>query len=321
MKTMRVSIRREQPGDERGIRETNERAFGTALEARLVDALRGTAGSISLVATLGDAVVGHILFTEVTIEPAAAARVAGLGPMAVRPEYQRSGIGAQLVRTGLDECRRAGFEAIVVLGHPEYYPRFGFVPAATKGLVCEFPAPPEAFMILELEARASRGIPGLVRYRPEFAAFDKDDDTHSGAQTYDFGAAMAHVISFRTARFDTSMETPNPINPIAGQSILNWLREELANAGYRCSHPDAEDWGWYIDVEGHGATYLVGASADAEGEAGDRDWTIQVHKNRSFREKLLGGNRMTTDDPLSALIERLVRADSQHQQVSVDKEE
>ena len=177
---MGVSIRREQPGDERGIRETNERAFGTALEARLIDALRGTAGSISLVATLDEAIVGHILFTEVTIEPAAAARVAGLGPMAVRPEYQRSGIGGQLVRTGLDECRRAGFGAVVVLGHPEYYPRFGFVPAATKELVCEFPAPPEAFMILELDAGALGGTPGLVRYRLEFSALGTDDDTHSG---------------------------------------------------------------------------------------------------------------------------------------------
>lgn len=177
---MRVSIRREQPGDEPGIRNTNERAFGTTLEARLVDALRGNAGSISLVATLDEAIVGHILFTEVTIERPSAARVAGLGPMAVRPEYQRSGIGGQLVRTGLDECRRAGFGAAVVLGHPEYYPRFGFVPAVSKGLACEFPAPPEAFMVLELDAGALREASGLVRYRPEFAAFDDDDDTHSG---------------------------------------------------------------------------------------------------------------------------------------------
>ena len=132
---------------------------------------------------------------------------------------------------------------------------------------------------------------------------------------------MAHVISFRTARFDTSMETADPINPIGGQGVLTWLREELANASYRCTDPDAEDWGWYIDVEGHGAAYLVGASADADAEGMDRDWTIQVHKNRSFREKLLGRNRMPADDPLSALIERLVRADSRHQQVSVDKEE
>lgn len=176
----RLAIRRERPGDERDVGETNERAFGTPVEAGLVDALRETAGAISLVATLNDAIVGHILFTEVTLEPAVIARVAGLGPMAVRPEHQRTGIGEQLVRNGLDQCRRAGFEAVVVLGHPDYYPRFGFVPAATKGLVCEFSAPPEAFMVVELKPGVLNGISGLVRYRPEFsAAVDPGGDGHA----------------------------------------------------------------------------------------------------------------------------------------------
>ena len=130
---------------------------------------------------------------------------------------------------------------------------------------------------------------------------------------------MAHVITFRTARFDVSRERQNPINPIAGESLLRWLREELSKHGYRCGDPDAEDWGWYIDVLGGDASYLVGASADAEGDGPDRDWTIQVHKNRSFKDKLLGGNRMA-DDPLSALIERIVRADPRHELVSIDRE-
>jgi putative acetyltransferase len=89
--------------------------------------------------------------------------------MAVRPDHQRSGIGDQLIRAGLKECRRSGYSAVVVLGHPEYYPRFGFVPAHTFGLTCEFPSPPEAFMALELESAALNGIRGLVRYRPEFS--------------------------------------------------------------------------------------------------------------------------------------------------------
>ena len=162
-------IRLEQPGDADAVRETNEQAFGTETEARLVDRLRDSADCISLVATIGDRVIGHILFTPVSIEPATAVRVAGLAPMAVRPEHQRAGIGSELVRAGLDECRRRGYAAVVLVGHSEFYPRFGFVPGHTKGLECEFPVPPEVFMALELNADALAGVAGLVRYRPEFA--------------------------------------------------------------------------------------------------------------------------------------------------------
>ena len=164
------TVRLEQPGDEPGIREVNEEAFGEPLEARLVDALRGTPDYLSLVATIADRVVGHILFTPIVIEPLVDRRIVGLAPMAVRPGHQRSGIGSQLIRAGLEECRRSGYSAVVVLGHPEYYPRFGFVPAHTFGLSCEFPSPPEAFMALELVDSSLSGLSGLVRYRSEFSA-------------------------------------------------------------------------------------------------------------------------------------------------------
>jgi putative acetyltransferase len=167
---MKVSVRLEEPRDVADVRETNEQAFGAPLEARLVDSLRGSADSISLVATVDDRVIGHILFTPVSIEPPVSVRVAGLAPMSVRPEYQRAGIGGQLVRAGIEECRRRGYSAVVLVGHPAYYPRFGFVPADTKGLECEFPVPREAFMVIELEADALVGVAGVVRYRPEFAA-------------------------------------------------------------------------------------------------------------------------------------------------------
>ena len=167
---MNLSIRLEEPRDAADVSDTNEQAFGTPLEARLVDALRGAPGSLSLVATIEDRVVGHILFTPVTIDPPATVRVAGLAPMSVRPMYQRQGVGSRLVRAGLEGCRQRGYTAVVVVGHPEYYPRFGFVPAHTKGLDCEFPVPPEAFMVVELEERALTGSSGVVRYRPEFAA-------------------------------------------------------------------------------------------------------------------------------------------------------
>jgi putative acetyltransferase len=88
--------------------------------------------------------------------------------MAVLPQYQNRGIGSQLVRDGLRKCRRLNCEAVVVLGHAEYYPRFGFVPASRKGLRCEYPVPDEAFMVTELVEGALEGVRGLVKYHPEF---------------------------------------------------------------------------------------------------------------------------------------------------------
>lgn len=131
---------------------------------------------------------------------------------------------------------------------------------------------------------------------------------------------MAHVISFRTNKFDVSAETPNPINPIAGQSVLRWLRAELSKAGYTATEPDTEDWGWYIDATGNDGTYLVGASADADGSTPDVEWVIQVHRHSSLTDKLFGRNKMAGDDPLVTLIERIVRADPQISDVSVERE-
>ena len=165
---MNVSIRRETARDYAGVREANEEAFGTPLEAGLVDALRASAGAISLVAAIEDRVIGHILFTQVTIESPVHVSVAGLAPMSVRPGYQHQGVGGQLVRAGLMECRQQGYVAVVVVGHPGYYPRFGFVSAQAKGLTCEFPVPPEVFMVAELRAGSLDGLSGVVRYRPEF---------------------------------------------------------------------------------------------------------------------------------------------------------
>ena len=129
---------------------------------------------------------------------------------------------------------------------------------------------------------------------------------------------MAFVIAFRTARFDVSKESPNPINPIAGQSVLNWLRPALAVATYRSTEPGTEDWGWYMDVEGPGGAYLVGASADADGGTTGVEWVVQVHRARSMKDKLLGRNKLEPGDPLCSLIERLVRADNAMEVVSVD---
>jgi hypothetical protein len=123
---------------------------------------------------------------------------------------------------------------------------------------------------------------------------------------------MAHVFHFKSAKFDITKEPPNDINPVAGESVLASLRQRLG-AEYTASQPDTEDWGWYIDVTGAGAKYLVGAHADAhEPVAGDVvEWALQVVKSRSMSEKLFGKNKQAEDDPLAALIESLLRADAE----------
>ena len=165
----RVQVRDELPGDEAVIRRANELAFGRAEEADLVDALRASgAVTLSLVAVVEGQIAGHILFSPVAIEGARGTMI-GLAPMAVLPSHQRRGIGSALVREGIDRLRREGHGAIVVLGHPEYYPRFGFTRARSFGLTCEFECPDEAFMALEL-VKGALANGGFVRYRPEFSA-------------------------------------------------------------------------------------------------------------------------------------------------------
>ena len=165
-----VVIRPETPQDSAAIRNVNEDAFGSSVEADLVEKLRSRqAYTISLVATDGDNVIGHIIFSPVTIESGNTSFAAlGLGPMAVLSSYQRKGVGSQLVREGLQECRRLGHEIVVVLGHPDYYPRFGFIPARPRGIKCEFEVPDEARMILELDEGILAGRTGTVKFQPEF---------------------------------------------------------------------------------------------------------------------------------------------------------
>lgn len=167
-----ISVHPETSEGHKAVRRINELAFGQPGEANLVDALRLAAHPyISLVAVdEHEEIIGHIFFSPVTIEANdSAALVMGLAPMAVLPERQRQGIGSLLVREGLKECRRLGSHVVVVLGHPEYYPRFGFIPASRKGLHCEYPVADEVFMVAELEPDALSGMSGLVKYHPEFA--------------------------------------------------------------------------------------------------------------------------------------------------------
>ena len=167
-------IRTEQPADIDAIFEVNKQAFGQDGEARLVNALRNDGEynpALSLVAVFGDRIIGHILFPPITIvsdtkETAALA----LAPLAVHQDFQCQGIGATLIEEGLKECRRLGHRIVVVVGHPAYYPRFGFIIARDFGIHAPFPCPDEAFMALPLKRGALDGIHGMVRYPPAFNA-------------------------------------------------------------------------------------------------------------------------------------------------------
>ena len=168
-----VTVRQEVSVDAADIRLVNRLAFAGDAEADLVDTLRQRGKVLlSLLAECGSRVIGHILFSRVTLDPAPPGLSAvGLAPLSVLPEFQNQGVGSLLVRKGLAHCRDAGHQVVVVLGHPAYYPRFGFVPAGRFGIRSEFDVPDEVFMILELNDRVLGSGGGTARYESEFNLF------------------------------------------------------------------------------------------------------------------------------------------------------
>jgi putative acetyltransferase len=165
-----MNIRRETAADFAAIRDVNEQAFGQREEADLIDNLRSNCSElVSLVAESDGLIVGHLLFSPALLELADGGRLEGtaLGPMAVMPECQKQGVGSQLVRAGLAHPDIAAAPFTVVLGHPEYYPRFGFVPASTYRVRSTWEVPDAVFMILVRDTASLSG-PGVARYRPEF---------------------------------------------------------------------------------------------------------------------------------------------------------
>ena len=169
-----LTVRPEKAEDIGAIRKLNKKAFKGNDESKLIDAIRGSDGFIpglSLAAEKDGKIVGHILFSPVKIKgPAGAAPALALAPMAVLPAFQNQGIGTELVKRGLEECRKLGHKIVVVVGHAGYYPRFGFVKAGEKGLQLPFEAPDEIFMALELVPGALDEVKGTVEYPPALHA-------------------------------------------------------------------------------------------------------------------------------------------------------
>ena len=163
-----LNIRRERPEERDAVRAVNEAAFGCADEADLIDRLRGEGVVLaSFVAEWEHRIVGHILFSRMLIETAdGPLPAAALAPMAVVPEQQRQGVGGQLILHGLGWLRGRDERVVIVVGHPEYYPRFGFSSGRTRSLSSPFA--PEAFMALELAPGALDGVRGTVRYPNAF---------------------------------------------------------------------------------------------------------------------------------------------------------
>lgn len=167
----KIKIRRENKEDNESIHLLNVEAFGQAEEANIVDKLRNNCDTfLSFIAEIDGNIVGHILFTVVTIESdQGVINGMGLAPMAVLPESQKQGIGSNLVLHGLEKLRQIGCSFVVVLGHSEYYPKFGFEPAIRYGIRCEWDVPDEVFMIKVFDELKMNGLSGVAKYRHEFS--------------------------------------------------------------------------------------------------------------------------------------------------------
>lgn len=165
-------VRPETTRDQAAVFQVERSAFGQPVQARLVDALRRNAEPrISLVAEKDGAVVGHIFFSPVSFDDPHAPRACQLSPLAVLPEVQRTGIGAAIVRAGLEACAATGWTAVFLLGDPRYYSRFGFEMAGNRGLV-HSGTDGEFLQVLELEAGSLAGVSGEVRFHPVFDDFE-----------------------------------------------------------------------------------------------------------------------------------------------------
>ena len=166
-----ITIRLEKSDDIPLVYSVLEQAFNRDAEAKLADKLRqACADHLSLVAEENGVIVGHIMFTPVLIKNDKNIQGMGLAPMAVLPERQHQGIGTQLVKSGLQILKEKGCPFVIVLGHPEYYPRFGFQPASRLNIKSQWEGVPDAaFMILVMDDKATLNVSGIATFREEFS--------------------------------------------------------------------------------------------------------------------------------------------------------
>jgi len=168
-----ITLRYENSRDYKNITRINDLAFGQKNEGILIEHLRKNRDflpELSIVAEKDGIIIGHILFFPIQIKSKDNSyKSVSLAPMAVLPEYQNQGIGGRLIRYGLEKCRGKGYQSVIVLGHPEYYPRFGFEKASKWDIRPPFEAPDEAFMAIELIEGGLKGISGVVEYPDEYS--------------------------------------------------------------------------------------------------------------------------------------------------------
>lgn len=166
-----MKIRAETGNDRLAVHALNTAVFESPGEANLVDTLRAQAEPcISLVAEDAGEIIGHILLSPATLSADQDILVMALGPMAVIPRRQHEGVGSALVHAGLEQCRQWDCQAVFVLGHPLYYPRFGFEPASRFNIASVYAVPDDVFMALELKPGALAGKAGTMSYHQAFAA-------------------------------------------------------------------------------------------------------------------------------------------------------
>lgn len=169
---MKATIRQEKVSDFEGIKKVNDLAFGQENEGVLVEKLRENPAfkkQLSLIAEIDVKVIGHILFFPIWIIYGETKHQSlALAPMSVLPDFQKMGIGSQMVSAGLGVAKELGFKSVIVLGHPDYYPRFGFSPASHWNIKAPFDVPDEVFMVIELVESGLQGISGIVEYPKEF---------------------------------------------------------------------------------------------------------------------------------------------------------
>jgi len=168
-----IIIRPEQPAFVDAIADVHRQAFGRDAEADLYLQLRESEdfdAKLSLMALYDGKLVGHVIFSPMTVDGAEGVHAYALGPIGVQPDYQGQQVGAALMYEGLEVCRRAKIDVIFLLGHADYYPRFGFVPARAHGFECTYDVPDEAWMMHTLNADVLDGVSGMVHFAPEFDA-------------------------------------------------------------------------------------------------------------------------------------------------------